>query len=303
MRKLLIMLMVLVLVVLPSALFAQGKTFGATFMSMNNAHFQTINAGLKAAIEARGDKLITLDPDFDSAKQQQQLEDFIQEHIDGLFISPVDGTAIMPALTEVRDAGIPIIVIDAHPKDESVVNGLVSANNFDAGYQAGLTLAKALNHKGKVGFIDYYIPDVTVLARGNGFRKALSENPGIKLVVTQTGKGSVDSALPIMENILQSDPDIDGMFCINDPTAAGAISAIEGARKKVLVSSVDGSQDAMRLIKSGKQLSTSSQNPKNMGSTAVVQMYKVLAGQKIEHYVEVAITLIDAKNVDKYFGK
>jgi ribose transport system substrate-binding protein len=106
-----------------------------------------------------------------------------------------------------------------------------------------------------------------------------------------------------MENILQSDPDIDGMFCINDPTAAGAISAIEGARKKVLVSSVDGSQDAMRLIKSGKQLSTSSQNPKIMGSTAVVQMYKVLAGQKIEHYVEVAITLIDAKNVDKYFGK
>lgn len=285
----------------PSDTATGGRVFGATYMSMNNEHFQAVNNGIKAALEANGDELITLDPDFDPNKQLQQLEDFIEQKIDGLFISPVDGNAIMPGLEAIRDAGIPIVVVDANPADPDVVNCIVSADNYDAGYQAGLTLCKALNGTGKVGFIDYYIPDATVIARQEGFKKALDENPGIELIVEQTGQGSADSALPIMENILQAEPDINGMFCINDPTAAGAISACEGAgRSDVLISSVDGSPQAIQLIKEGKQLSTSSQNPQNMGTVGVEMMYKLLDKQTVDHYVQIPITLIDKNNVEQY---
>lgn len=288
-------------VVAASAGDSGKRVFGATYMSMNNEHFQAVNEGIKAALAATGDELVTLDPNFDPNKQYTQLEDFIQQGINGLFISPVDANAIMPGLEAVRDAGIPIVVVDANPADPSVVNCIVSADNFDAGYQAGLTLCKALKGKGKVGFIDYYIPDVTVLARQNGFKKALTENPGVELIVEQTGRGSADSALPIMENILQAEPDLDGMFCINDPTAAGAISACEGAgRTGILISSVDGSPQAIKLISEGKQLSTSSQNPSNMGKTAVEMMNKILKGEKVERYVQIPITLIDANNVAQY---
>lgn len=279
----------------------EKRIFGATYMSMNNEHFQAVNEGIKNAVSAKGDELVTLDPDFDPNKQYTQLEDFIEQKISGLFISPVDANAIMPGLEAIRDAGIPIVVVDANPADPSVVNCIVSADNFDAGYQAGLTLCKALKGKGKVGFIDYYIPDVTVLARQNGFKKALKENPGVQLIVEQTGQGSADSALPIMENILQAEPELNGMFCINDPTAAGAISACEGAnRTDILISSVDGSPQAIQLIKEGKQLSTSSQNPKNMGETAVGIMYQILNGEKVERYVQIPITLIDANNVKQF---
>lgn len=281
----------------------QGLTFGATFMSQTNEHFLTITSGLQDWCDKNGNKLVVLDPNGDASIQMTELEDFIEMGIDGLFISPVDGESIVPALQKVMAAGIPVIAIDAHPANEDDLDGLVSANNYMAGFQAGTSLCEAIKGKGQIAFIDYYIHDYTVEQRGKGFKDALAKYPDVKLVYEEKAKGTADTALPIMEDILTAYPNLAGVFCINDPTAQGAYAACEGSKRTdVKITSVDGSQTNMGLIKEGKVIATASQRPYDMGVTAAEQMAKLLAGEKIEHYVQIDTILIDTSNVDKYYN-
>lgn len=280
----------------------EGLVFGATFMSQTNEHFLTITEGLQDWCDENGHELVVLDPDGDASIQMTQLEDFIQMGIDGLFISPVDGESIVPALESVMDAGIPVIAIDAHPANEDDLDGLVSANNYMAGYQAGTALAEAIGGKGEVAFIDYWIHDYTVEQRGAGYKDALAEYPDIEIVYEEVAQGTADTALPIAEDVLTAYPDLAGFLCINDPTAQGAYAACEGAnRTDVKIVSVDGSQTNMGLIKEGKVVATASQRPYEMGVTAAEQMQKLLSGEEIEHYVQIDTVLIDASNVDEYY--
>ena len=278
--------------------------FGATFMSQSNEHFISITTGLQEWCDANGHELVVLDPDGDASIQMTEIEDFIEMGIDGLFISPVDGDSIVPALEKAMEAGIRIIAIDAHPANEDDLDGLVSANNYMAGYQAATALAESINGEGEVAFIDYWIHDYTVEQRGQGFKDALAEYPGIELVYEEVAKGNADTALPIAEDILTAYPDLAGFICINDPTAQGAYAACEGAKRTdVKIASVDGSQTNMGLIKEGKVVATASQRPHDMGVTAAEQMAKLLAGEEIEHYVQIDTLLIDATNVDEYYEK
>ena len=85
---------------------------------------------------------------------------------------------------------------DAHPANEDDLDGLVSANNYMAGYQAGKALCEAIGGKGEVAFIDYYIKDYTVSQRDQGYYDALAEYPDVELVYEEVAKGSADTALP-----------------------------------------------------------------------------------------------------------
>ena len=280
----------------------EKKVFGATFMSLQNEHFQTITRGLQDwCDEHEGYELVALDPDYDASVQMQQLEDFIEMGIDGLFISCVDGESIVPALEKVMDAGIPVICVDDHPANEDDVDGLVSANNYMAGYQAGKALAEAINGEGEVAHIAYYIKNSTVVERDNGYYDALAEYPDIEIVDIQVAEGSTDTALPVAEDILTGYPDLKGFICVNDPTAQGAYSACEASgRTDVKIVGVDGSQSAMKLIQQGKVVATASQRPYDMGKTAADQMEKILNGEEIEHYIQIDTVLIDASNVEEY---
>ncbi len=286
----------------PAGEEVETKVFGATFMSLQNEHFQTITRGLQDwCDEHEGYELVALDPNYDASVQMQQLEDFIEMGIDGLFISCVDGESIVPALERVMEAGIPVICVDDHPANEDDVDGLVSANNYMAGYQAGTALAEAIGGEGEVAHIAYYIKNSTVVERDNGYYDALAEYPGIEIVDIQVAEGSTDTALPVAEDILTKYPDLKGIFCVNDPTAQGAYSACEAAgRTDVKIVGVDGSQSAMQLIQQGKLVATASQRPYEMGQTAAEQMEKILNGEEIEHYIQIDTVLIDASNVDEY---
>lgn len=77
---------------------SQSKTFGATFMTMNNPFYEVVNNEIKKEIESKGDTLITLDPALDKNKQNEQIYYFIQEKVNAIFLTPIDYKAVEPAL-------------------------------------------------------------------------------------------------------------------------------------------------------------------------------------------------------------
>ena len=279
----------------------KNRVFAASYFTMNNPHFIDWGKGLRSEIvDKHGDELIEADAQLDINKQISDIEDFIQQQVDAIFIAPVDSKGIKTALLSAKEANIPVIIMDVPPEDTDLVTAMVTTDNFMAGKVLGEALVKNTNGKGNVAIIDWSVVQA-VVDRTSGFESAIKDSPGIKIVARQDGKASTESALPIMENFLQSNPEIDTVFTINDPSAVGALAAIEAAKRNdIKIYSIDGSQEAMKLIKDKKIVGSSAQFPVKMGQVAGDLVYKILKKEDFEKWVKVESLFVDQSNYEKY---
>lgn len=164
---------------------------------------------------------------------------------------------------------------------------------------------KSNGEKGNIAIIDLST-NMAVQDRMEGFMGAMKAFPEIKVVAQQDGDGSVEAALPIMENMIQANETINGVFGTNDPAAIGAIAALDSANKltNTFVVGIDGAKDACELIKDGKLLGTAAQNPSLLASEVVNQIYKILGGEEPDdEIIYIEEKWIDASNVEEYQEK
>jgi len=278
-----------------------GYKFGFTCMTMNNPFFTTIESAVREAVEANGDTLITLDTKQDMATQIQQIEDMINQGIDLLFLCPVDSEGIKPALDALAAANIPVVNFDTDVADTDLVKTVLVSNNEYAGQVVGEAVAAKFPDGAKIAILDAPYAAACV-QRVEGFMKGLGDASKYTIVAQQNGKGDIGESLPIAEAILQANPDLDVFFCINDPSALGALSAVTSANltDKVFVYGVDGSPDAKASIKAGGMTATGAQSPIGIGKSCVEVAYKILKGETVDKQIKVPTFLIDASNVDQY---
>ena len=301
MKKLFVLSLVVMLVVSSACVAsAQGKKFGATYMTMNNPFFGVMNDAIKAAVEANGDTLVTLDPALDPVKQISQIEDMVAQGVDAIFLNPVDWQAVAPGLMAAHEAGIPIINVDAAVYDEDYVACIVASDNLAAGLVCAEDMLKRLPQGGKAIILGHPTTK-TGIDRIANFKKTIEAHPEFTIAQEDSSEGQLEIAMPKMENIIQAVPDMAVVMCVNDPTALGTIQALRAANMKgVLIYGVDGSPDAKKMIKEGLMTGTAAQSPINIGKIGVEMAYKVLAGEKVEKHVPVPVQLITAENVDEF---
>ena len=96
--------------------------------------------------------------------------------------------------------------------------------------------------------------------------------------------------------MLQANGDIQAVFAANDEMALGAVEAIAGASKNILVMGFDATDDAIASIKEGRMAGTIAQQPALIGSTAVENAVKLINGEGIAKNIPVEVTLITAAN-------
>jgi multiple sugar transport system substrate-binding protein len=281
--------------------FKKTYKFGVIYMTMNNPFFIALNEGLKKTIEDRGDKLIALDPALDLNKQIAGVYDLLAQKVDLIFLNPVDWKGIKPALQAARKAGIPVIVIDSPVYDGNLVLSTVSSDNWGAGVLCAQDMMRKIR-SGNVVILEHPTAK-TSIDRTRSFEAVIRDFPNYKIVAKQSSNGQLEQAMPVMENIIRANKEIDVVMALNDPTALGAIAALEAAGRmngKILVYGVDGSPDAKKMVKEGKITATAAQSPKTLGRMAAEAAYKYLAGEKIERNIKCPIELIDRNNVDKF---
>ena len=278
----------------------KARKFGATYMTMNNPFFIALNDGIKAIVEANGDELIALDPALDQNKQISQIEDLIAQKVDAIFLNPVDWQGVKPALEAAKKAGIPIINVDAPVFDEDLVTSIVASDNYNAGVLVAQDVMKKLD-KANVVLLEHPTAK-SAIDRTKSFEDTVKDKPQYKIVAKQSSNGQLEQAMPVMENIIQAQPQIDVVMGLNDPTALGALAALQSAKREqnVLIYGVDGAPEAKKMVKEGKITGTAAQSPKGIGKTAAETAYKVLKGEKVEHLILVPVTLITKENVDDF---
>ena len=234
---------------------------GMTFQELNNPYFVSMQEALNEAAKAIGAEVIVTDAGHDVAKQISDVEDMLQQGIDILLLNPTDSAGIESAVTMAKEKNVIVVAVDANASGP--VDTFVGSKNRDAGYQSCKYMAEKLGGKGEVSILDG-IPVVPILERVEGCKAALGENPDIKLVTTQNGRQDRSVALGVVENMIQSYPNLAGIFSVNDGGAMGALAAIEGSGKDIKLTSVDGAPEAVEAItKGGAFIETTAQFPRD----------------------------------------
>jgi len=228
---------------------AKDLTIGMSFQEMDNPYFITMNEAVKEAATQVGAKLIVTDAKHDVNKQTSDIEDMIQKGVKILLLNPTDSKGIETAVVEAKKAGVVVVCIDAQANGP--IDSFVGSKNYDAGLQAGKQMAKDLNGKGKVAILNG-IPVVPILERVKGFQDAMKDYPDIKVVDNQNGEQERSKAMTVTENMMQTTPDLNAIFSVNDTGALGSVAAIQSASKDIGVYSVDGAPEAVKAIVEGK---------------------------------------------------
>ena len=267
---------------------------------MNNPFFLDLEQGLKGVIEAHGDRLVTLDAQFNSLKQKNDISDLLQQQPAALFINPVNWEGVRGSLIEAKRKNVPVIIVDAPVNDPDLVLCQVASDNVEAGRLAAQALAK-VRPQARIVILHHSV-NKACIDRVDGFKAVVATHPEMTILDTQEGKGTTEGGRPVTRDLLGRFPDLDAVFPINDPSALGAISAIESGGKlgKVTVVTVDGSREAIAAIQAGKLLSSSAQFPRQIGRVAAETFYDHLAGKPVPKDIAIPVKLITKENAEEF---
>jgi fructose transport system substrate-binding protein len=285
-----------------TAAYAAEPIIGLITKTETNPFFVKMKEGATASAKEHGAKLMSASgkSDQDNASQVTALENMTTAGAKAILITPGDTKAIVPAIKKARAAGVLIIALDTPTEPQDATDALFATDNFKAGLLIGQYAKAAMGGKAaKIATLDLP-PGITVgKLRHDGFLKGFGVKEGDPSVVcSQNSDGDQAKGQTAMENCLQKSPDINLVYTINEPAAAGAYQALKaaGKEKNVMIVSVDGGCDGVRNVKAGVIAATSQQYPLKMaalGVAAGVDFAKT--GKKVSGYTDTGVTLISDK--------
>jgi ribose transport system substrate-binding protein len=295
MRKLTIILALsLIMVVgLTAGIAAQDLRIGLAVSTLNNPFFVDLKDGAEAMAEEMGVEILVVDAQDDAAAQLSSVEDLLIKQIDVLIVNPVDGNAVVSAITAANDAGVPVITVDRGAEGGDVVSHIAS-DNVAGGEMAGDYIAEQLNEEGKVVELEGIPGTSAARDRGKGFNQAMDKYEGMEVIARQPAGFDRAEGMTVMENILQGNQNIDAVFAHNDNMALGAMEAIAAAGRsdEIMIVGFDAIDDAREAVKEGEMAATVAQKPGLMGEMAVETAIKVVNGEEVAEYTPVPLELI-----------
>ncbi|WP_341962272.1 ribose ABC transporter substrate-binding protein RbsB [Planococcus maritimus] len=264
-------------------------TIGFSISTLNNPFFVTLSEGAEAKASEMGASLSVVDAQDDASKQASDVEDLIQQGVDMILINPVDSEAVASAVESANNANIPVITVDRSAEGGEVVSHIAS-DNTAGGEMAGEYLLSLVGDNAQVAELEGVLGSSAARERGEGFNKVATES--LDVVAKQTANFNRAEGLSVMENILQANPDVTGVFAHNDEMALGALEAIEAAGKEVAVVGFDATNDAVAAVEEGRLDGTIAQKPELIGEMAVETAVQHLDGEEVEASIPVELELI-----------
>ena len=290
---------------------ADAAVIGLITKTDTNPFFVKMKEGAEKAAKAQGAKLMSAagKKDGDNAAQVAAIENMVAKGVKTILITPSDAKAIIPSIKKAQDKGVMVIALDSPTDPESAVDALFATNNYKAGELIGQYAKAAMAGKpAKIATLDLFPGHPVGAQRHNGFLKGfgLAANDAknnelskpAEVVCMADTDGNQAKGQTAMENCLQKNPDINVVYTINEPAAAGAYNALKkaGKDKSVIIVSVDGGCDGIKDVAAGKIAATSQQYPLKMASMGVeagVEYAK--SGKKVSGYTDTGVTLIANK--------
>lgn len=278
-----------------------------------NPFFVKMKEGATEAAKAKGAKLLSGagKADGDNAGQVTAMENMIAAGAKTILITPSDSKAIIPAIKKARERGVMVIALDSPTDPADATDALFATDNYQAGVLIGQYAKAAMGGKpAKIVTLDLFPGHPVGAQRHNGFLKGFglqsfdAKNNELakpaEVVCMADSFGDRAKGQTAMENCLQKAPDVNVVYTINEPAAAGAYNALKkaGKEKGVIIVSVDGGCEGVKNVGAGVIAATSQQYPLKMASMGVdAGVDYAKSGKKVSGYTDTGVTLIAAKPV------
>lgn len=233
------------------------------------------------------------DANGEQENQISAIRSFVQQGVDVIAFSPVVRTGWDAVLLEAKNAGIPVILTDraVDTQEPDVYKTFLGADFVDEGRRAGdWVVQQYASAPGPVNIVQ--LEGTTgadpAIDRNSGFADAISANPNLKIIASQSGDFTRSGGKQVMEAFLKAHPQIDMVFSQNDDMGLGAMEAIEAAGKKpgqdIKIVTIDATHDGMQALADGKFNYIVECNPL-LGPQLMDLAKQVVAGEQVPERV------------------
>ncbi|MEU2760256.1 MULTISPECIES: substrate-binding domain-containing protein [unclassified Streptomyces] len=272
------------------------KRIGMSLSTLNNPFFVQMKEGAQAEAEKAGIDLTVTDAQNDASQQANQLQNFTSSGVSSIIVNPVDSDAVGPGVRSANQADIPVIAADRGVNKADTAT-LVASDNVAGGRLAADALADKLGGKGSIVILQGTAGTSASRERGAGFAEGLKAYPDIKVVAKQPADFDRTKGLDVMTNLIQSHPDVTGVFAENDEMALGAVKALGGkAGKSVSVVGFDGTPDGLTAVEAGTLYASVAQQPAELGKIAVRNAVKAAKDEMVASTVKVPVKVVTREN-------
>ncbi|WP_179400956.1 sugar ABC transporter substrate-binding protein [Burkholderia guangdongensis] len=277
---------------------AANETLAAFYKNQVDPHFALVHAGVDAEAKLLGVSVTHYAPTRpnDLGEQLSELEDVSVKKPGAVLFMGVNPRGVVPEIEKLNAIGIPIVNYNDRVAGGKFAS-VVVADDYDLGLDVARYLFKRLGGKGNVVILEGVKGSTTSDERVRGFRKALEEFPNVHLLASQPANYQRLQALQTMENLIQSNPKIDGVLAAADVMAMGAIEALEAAgQKQTQVVGIGGVPESVKAIKDGRLLATAEFNGFKMGCIATMAAVRTLRKEPVPSTVLIKGIVIDKTN-------
>lgn len=275
--------------------------------SLNREFWVNTARGAQAGTRGTDAKILTqaAGSDLEIAEQIEIVENLLAQKVDALVIAPSSADLLLPVLERAaRD--VPVVLFDSDIPDWKPKTSYVGTRNFDGAKLAGRYIASKLRDGGDLAVISGIPGSEIGIERVNGMKAGLEEaRSKVRIVKDVPGNFDREQAVGAMEDIFQTNRDVDAVFAANDQMALGAIQSIAARDKQaaVLLVGFDGALEATQKILAGEMDATVAQAPYDMGRVGVRTALDKLDGREVKREVDTGARLVEPGNAQKYFSE
>jgi ribose transport system substrate-binding protein len=280
-----------------------GTRIGVILKSLNNQYWQGIQNGVRAAAKEYGVK-VTIQAATTESDPTQQLtiaQTMFGRGFDAYIVSPETVSNLTPALTQMRNANVPIVNTD----DARIgATTYVGPNHELDGAQAADYIAAQLPAGGDVAQIEGQAGSSAAILRIRGFKNGLAKHPSLKLVASVPGNWSGSMAYNDTQTLLRKDPNIKAIYADNDTMVVGVAKAISDAGKtgKIITVGTDGIPAVIYGIQNGTISATVTPLSYYEGYWSLEAAVRLLAGQKVPAWIMAPAQLVTSANISQFYG-
>ncbi|HTW29814.1 MAG TPA: substrate-binding domain-containing protein [Acetobacteraceae bacterium] len=253
-------------------------------------------------------KLVIADGQASDNTQTSQVENFITQQVDMLFISPYESAPLTPVVSRAYKAGIPVIELDRKTLGNDYTT-FVGGDNYKIAYEAGQYAANTLlPNGGDIAILEGLPSSSPAIERLNGFKDGIKSNPKLNVVAVQPVDWLEDKAVTVFSAMLQAHPDIKLVYTSNDLAAAGAYIAAKQAGKEgqVMIIGTDGLPGPAGGIRSVAEGQWTATYVYPTGAKEALDLAKKIlldCATSVPKTVTVSTMRIDKDNAKELYGK
>ncbi len=279
------------------------KKIAVVISTLNNPWFVVLGESAAGRARELGYETTIFDSQNNTSKEAEHFENLIAAGYSAILFNPTDSEGSVSNVKRAKQAGVPTFCMDREVNSLDAPVSQIISDNFTGCVELGEYFVRKLKKKGKYVELLGLVGDNNTWNRSKGFHSVVDHFPDLKMVAQQSADFDRSKAMEVLESVLQSNPDIDAVFCGNDAMAMGAYQALvaSGKADSVKVFGFDGAEDVMNAIKNKKIMATAMQSPKQMARTAAELADQYIKGKRdFIAKTPLAVEVVTQENINKF---